>query len=120
MSLKSDVCLLIFTAFPELLIAITIVIFLFIIGIPSFIQAYNKAETQECLRNMWDVESVKNRIALDLSLPVGTVVTETTFDRYSTTAFTNFYCPKAMKCYTLTPIGRPPECCVHGSPNENR
>lgn len=83
------------------------------IAIPSFIRARDTSQLNACLNNMRIIDAAKNQCALARTYKAGETVSEQDVSPYLKNGFSSLLCPKNGR-YTTNPIGKDPECSVHG------
>lgn len=88
------------------------------IAIPSFVKARNTAQFNGCINNMRVIDSAKEQAALKYRYQNGHTVSEQEISQFIKNGFTRLRCPRGDGRYTINPVGRDPECSVHGALSE--
>jgi type II secretory pathway pseudopilin PulG len=104
----APVAILIFLAIAGILAAI---------AIPSFVKARDIAMRQECVNNLKQIDSAKQSAALEHNYKAGAIIPEDQVSKYLNGGMHGMVCPKGGN-YTPNPLGREPECSIHGSLSE--
>jgi rRNA maturation protein Nop10 len=67
----------------------------------------------QCINNMRMIDQAKDGAALEHGLAIGDNVSEQQVSKYLENGFTGLVCPEGGR-YTLNPVGKDPQCSVHG------
>jgi prepilin-type N-terminal cleavage/methylation domain-containing protein len=97
-------------SFMEMVVAITILGLLVSFGVPIMVKARTDTRLEVIYVNLTEVESAKDRWALDQNKPVGEPVPDLE-------VLTNYmiwanFCPVANEAYVPNPVGSPPTATV--------
>lgn len=87
------------------------------IAIPSFVKARDTAQRNVCVNNMRQIDAAKDQTALDHKYQTGAIIPEDQVSKYLKGGLSGMVCPKGGR-YTSNPLGKEPECSVHGSMSE--
>lgn len=83
------------------------------IAIPSFVKARDTAQVNACVNNMRMLDASKEQAALEHNYKEGDAVPEQEVSKYLKNGLSGLICPKGGR-YTINPLGKEPECSVHG------
>lgn len=103
-------CLL---AVPAVLMVVAVVGMLAAIAIPSFMKARSAAQTHVCINNLRQIDAAKKAIVLEKKYTDGTSIPDEEVSNSLKNGFGGLVCPRQGQ-YMTNPVGRDPECTVHG------
>jgi type II secretory pathway pseudopilin PulG len=96
-------------------IVVAVIGILAAIAIPSFVKARDTVQRHACLSNLRLFDSAKEQAALELKRKEGDAMADSDIVNYLPDVNrARVVCPSGGT-YTLHPVGRDPECSLHGS-----
>ena len=84
------------------------------IAIPSFAKARDVAQSAVCHNNMRQIDAAKEMAAPEHGHEDGDTIPDEQVSEYVKGGLSSLICPKEGN-YTINPLGKEPECSVHGS-----
>jgi prepilin-type N-terminal cleavage/methylation domain-containing protein len=103
----------------EIMIVVAIIGLLAAMGLPNFVRARSKSQTNSCINNLRTLDNAKQMWALELGKITGEIPADAEVQPYvgrgSAGTLDNLHCPLVrplgpMVGYEMNPVGTPPIC----------
>jgi prepilin-type N-terminal cleavage/methylation domain-containing protein len=101
----------------EIMVTVMIISILIAVAVPNFVRSRNETQKESCLKNLQEIDSAKERFAMETNTASGTVVDPSSLvPDYLKTALP--VC-QGGGTYDFGDIGTDPSCSVHGTVDSN-
>ena len=101
----------------EIMVTVMIISIIMAVAVPNFVKSRNHSQKESCLKNLQEIDSAKERYAMETNTDSGTAVDPASLvPEYLKTALP--LC-QGGGTYDFGDIGTDPSCSIHGTVDSN-